>query len=281
MIVYQYADLHLHTCNSDGSYTPRELMEAAREKGFAAVSITDHDTVSAIDEAIEISREMEIDLLPGVELSCVLDDGQEIHILGYMFDHKNPELVETLDKVRTSRYERAKNIVAKLNELGIGITLEQVEQVAKQSQCLGRLHIAKTMLDNGWVKYLGEAFIKYIGNDGPAFYPKYKLSPKEGIDIIRNAGGIAVLAHPKFLDMDAILPILKDAGLGGLEVFYTGQTDEETERSYDMALKYDLLMTGGSDCHGTNKKDILIGRIKLPMDYVLKLKNFNIQVKHA
>ncbi len=119
MIVYQYADLHLHTCNSDGSYTPCELMKAAKEKGFAAVSITDHDTVSAIDEAIEISRELEIDLLPGVELSCVLEDEQEIHILGYMFDHKNPKLIETLDKIRLSRYERAEKIVEKLNELGV------------------------------------------------------------------------------------------------------------------------------------------------------------------
>ena len=274
MLVYQYADLHLHTCHSDGSFTPGELLELAVEKGFAAVSITDHDTICGYLEARPLAAEMGIELISGIELSC-MHKGQELHILGYCIDPENAPLIGKIRQMRDFRLQRAEKITGALNGLGVKITMEQVMKRAGRG-AVGRLHVAMELLESGAVKNIPEAFFRYLGNNGPACFPKYELSPVEAMELINSAGGTSVIAHPMTVDnFEGMLPELIEMGLEGIEVFYPDLSEEKTELFYDLAATNQLLITGGSDCHGRNKKEILMGKVRLPIDYVRRLQNYN------
>jgi predicted metal-dependent phosphoesterase TrpH len=266
----RFADLHLHTVYSDGTYTPQELLVEASKQGLAAIAVVDHDTVAGIEPTLNIAEEKNIEVLPGTELS-VEYDGLEVHILGYLIDYKSHYLIEKLNELKQIRIERIYKIVGKLKDMGMGLTAESVFEIAKQGTP-GRLHIARAMAKEGFVGSLGEAFQKFIGDRCPAYVCGFKFSPQEAIKLIRDVGGIPVLAHPYILNRDELITQFVDYGLMGLEVYYPEHTQSMVNFYLNLAKKFNLLVTGGSDCHGNAKPEVKIGSIKIPYELVEKLK---------
>lgn len=262
--------MHLHTYFSDGTYTPEELIAESKNSGLSAIAICDHDNVGGIDPAIKSAKEKDIEVLPAIELSAEYE-GIEIHILGYLIDYKNKALVERLDLLRKNRIERVYKIIGKLKDMGITINPETVFEFARFGT-VGRLHIAMAMVKEGAVKSVVEAFQKYIGDKCPAYVLGFRFSPCEAINLIRDSGGLPVLAHPYIITNDELIPRFVDCGLMGLEVYYPEHSQSETNFYLDLANRYDLLITGGSDFHGSAKPDVAIGCIKIPYDLVEKLK---------
>jgi len=266
----KFADLHLHTAFSDGTYTPEELVKKAKAKGLSAIAIADHDSIEGIPLAIEAARDEDIEVIPGIELTAEYE-GLEIHILGYFIDYKNKQLQEKLDSLAIIRKERIYKILDKLAELGIKIDPQVVFDISG-SGTTGRLHIARALLKEGAIKSINEAFQKYIGDRCPAYVCGFRFSPQDAIELIRGVGGIAVLAHPYLLKRDELIPEFVKCGLQGLEVYYPEHTQAMINFYLEMAKKYNLLVTGGSDCHGKAKPEVKIGMIKLPYELVEKIK---------
>lgn len=271
-----FADLHLHTTASDGLYTPTEVVVRSKEKGFSAISITDHDTIAGIEEAMSVGAKLGLEIMPGIELSTLNED-REIHILGYYPDIHNIKLNEMLGKMIDVRKSRALFMVEKLNNLGFGIALERVKEIAG-SEFIGRPHIARALQEKGYISEIAEAFTKdYIGLDGRAYIKRFKMSPVEAIDILKQANAVPVLAHPGFLSQgrslleNEIKPLIEN-GLLGIEVFYSKHDREQEDYYKHLAEEHDLLITGGSDWHGQNCADNFLGSIKLPYHYVEALK---------
>ena len=266
----KFADLHIHTIFSDGTYTPQELTEAAKKADLACVSVVDHDTVGALKPSLLAAGKFGIEVLPGIELSAEYS-GSEVHILGYLIDYENEELLERLDFLRKNRIERVHKIVAKLKEMGQRIEPEDVFAFSGTGTA-GRLHIARAMVKVGIVKSTSEAFYSYIGDKGPAYYCGFKMSPQEAISLIRKAGGVAVLAHPYTLDDDGLIPQFIEYGIMGLEVYYPEHTQSMVNFYLGLAKKYNLLITGGSDCHGNAKPEVKMGSVKIEYALVEKMK---------
>ncbi len=264
------ADLHIHTLASDGASSVREVLELARKLDLSAIAITDHDSVESIEEALALAPRYGVEVVPGVELSVDLEDN-ELHLLGYYVDYRNAVFLGRLSLLRKKRRERVDQILRKLEELGCPLDLEELLP-GQMTGSIGRLHVAQALLKAGWVATLGEAFQRYIGNQGPAYVSKLKLSKKEAVDMILRAGGLPVLAHPGSLNRDDLIPELIGLGLVGLEVYYPSHTKFQTRHYREMALHYGLLMTGGSDCHGPNKEKILLGTARVPYQLVEALK---------
>lgn len=265
-----YADLHLHTVFSDGTWTPRELILKSRKAGLSAIAIVDHDSVKGIASAIEIAKTQNIEVLPGIELSA--EYGQlEAHILGYLIDYKNRKLTQTLEILRKNRIERIYTIVDKLNDAGISLNPESVFRAANQGT-VGRSHIARALVAEGKVASVFEAFQKYIGNSAPCFVLGFKFSHNEAIKLIKDIGGVPILAHPYSLNNDELIARFIADGLMGLEVYYPQHSQSMINFYLGLAKKHNLLVTGGSDCHGDVKSDIRIGSIKLPYELVQRLK---------
>ncbi|WP_027340266.1 PHP domain-containing protein [Halonatronum saccharophilum] len=268
----KYVDLHLHTTASDGSFTPKELVKRAVELGFSAIAITDHDTVGALKEGVELAKENGIEMVPGIELNTDYEN-TEIHILGYYIDFSDEKLVNKLISLQEARYNRIKNIVQKLNEVGIDIDFDNVANLA-QDAALGRPHIAQLMLEKGYVKEWSDAFDKYIGKGCPAYVERKKLTPKEAIQLIKGVGGVPILAHPVLMERDDLLPKLIEWGIEGLEVYHTEHDKGDIKRYLEFVRENKLLMTAGSDCHGPKrKKEILMGKIKGPISILEELKS--------
>lgn len=266
------ADLHLHTVFSDGTYTPEEIARSAFSLGLSAISVVDHDTVSGIKKVIDAGQLYGLEVLPGVELSTEYEN-REIHILGYLIDYESQNFIEQLGVLNKIRVERVYKITDKLKGLGINLEAKSVFDIAKQGNP-GRLHIARAMKACGLVNSTGEAFYRYIGDKCAAYVAGFKLSPQEGINLIKEAGGIAVLAHPYSINRDELIPKLVDFGLMGLEVYYPEHTQATINFYLNLANKFSLLVTGGSDCHGKAKPEIKIGSIRIPYELVEKLKAF-------
>ncbi len=271
-----YADLHLHTTASDGTKTPAELIALAKGKGFSAIAITDHDTTVGLAEALAAKEEYKIEVITGIELSTLNGD-REIHILGYYPDLHNTELQLMLEKMIDARKNRALYMVEKLNALGYDLALERVKEIAG-SDFIGRPHIARALLEKGYIDDISEAFSEeFIGRGGKAYVERFKLTPAEGIATLLKAGALPVLAHPGFLSQgpplleDEIIPLV-DSGLRGLEVFYSKHSPEQEDYYKKLAKEKDLLITGGSDCHGQEGAVNSLGSIKLPYSYVEALK---------
>jgi predicted metal-dependent phosphoesterase TrpH len=271
-------DLHTHTTASDGSMSPAELVRHARNTGLCAVAITDHDTIDGIEEALDEGRKIGVEVIPGLEIGLSFEP--EMHMLGYFFDDRYINLTHILDKLKKRRDERNPKIINKLNEMGFSITMQEVEKIAG-SGVIGRPHIANVLIEKGYVGSMEEAFDKYLGSGRPAHFKKDKLTPEEGIREIKRAGGLPVLAHPKYLnrsveELDDLLHKMTSAGLRGLEAIYVDNTNEETEIFTGLAEKHGLLVTGGSDFHGRNKPDIEIGRgrgnLNVPYILIEKMK---------
>lgn len=264
------ADLHLHTNASDGTYTPEEVVLKSKKAGLSAISIVDHDTVDALDTALEIAKTEEIEIIPGIELSAECD-GKEIHILGYLIDHRNKDLTGKIKILKTNRIDRVHKITEKLKDLGVMLDPKIVFDIA-QGGNISRLHIARALVRVGAVGTTGEAFQRYIGDSSPAYVLGFKMRPEEAISLIKNAGGIPVLAHPYSLHSDEITLKLIGLGIMGLEIYYPEHSQGMINFYLDLAKKYNLLITGGSDCHGTAKPEVRIGSIKIPYALIEELK---------
>ncbi len=265
----RYADLHLHTNFSDGTMSPEELVIEASHSGLDTIAITDHDILDGIEPALSAGKEHGVEIIPGIELSAEYN-GEEVHILGYYMDWQDQQFCEKIGVFRDSRRIRAMKMVDKLNELGLEI---EYDDVFKQTDvnAVGRPHVAVALLERGHVDNISEAFNRFLGNDGPAYMPKHKLSPAEAIALILDVGGIPVLAHPGALKQE-ITSELVSCGLMGLEVFHPYHTSQLSDYYRDFARQNHLLITGGSDCHGWAKDRVTIGDVRLPYEHVDALK---------
>lgn len=262
-------DLHLHTTASDGTWEPEELIDRAIKLGFSCISITDHDSIHSIKKAIEYSKDKPIEVISGVELSVEYKK-QDIHLLAYGIDIENEEFQAVMDFFHKKRKERAKEIIRKLNAIGMGISYEDLAD-SNSDPALGRLHIANALIESGHVTNLSKAFKKYLLPGKPAYVEKEILTPEKAIEITHKAGGINVLAHPGiYKRYRKNITEFKEFGIEGIEVFHTNHLPDMTKKLLDIAEKESLLVTGGSDCHGINKEHTLIGKIELPHKYFIE-----------
>jgi 3',5'-nucleoside bisphosphate phosphatase len=273
-------DLHLHTTHSDGSLAPVEVVKLAHKAGVTALAITDHDITTAIPEATEAGRTLGIEVIPGIEISSLLGDS-ELHVLGYFLNWRDPLLHERLVTLRESRHRRNPMIVDRLQALGIDITYDEVRAVAG-SDSVGRPHIARVLMDKGVVTSAKEAFDRFLANGKPAYVPRDLPAPSEAIRWIKDAQGLAVLAHPTWVKTNedstlaSLVKQLKADGLDGIEVHYSTHTPRQTREYLSVAKQLGLLVTGGSDFHGVTKPDIEVGvgrgALHVPDHLLSKLK---------
>ncbi|WP_187385760.1 PHP domain-containing protein [Gorillibacterium timonense] len=266
MAVSGFADLHTHTTASDGLHAPEDNVRMAKEAGLAAVAITDHDTLAGLDSAIREGAKLGITVVPGVEISTVAN-GQDIHVLGYYMNRNDPLFLERLAELRSVRDRRNEMMLAKLNELGIPIKLEEIAEIkAKKSgdkpgETIGRPHIADWLIQHGYVSSLREAFDRYLGKGGQAYVNPPRIHPTQAIVWIHEAGGSAVLAHPGLYGEDELVRELIQAGLDGIEAYHSDHGLEQEEAYRRMAEEAGLFVTGGSDFHGTRQGDTFHGPI--------------------
>jgi 3',5'-nucleoside bisphosphate phosphatase len=273
-------DLHTHSNASDGTMPPGDLVRLAKERGLKALALTDHDTIDGLPEAVAAGQEYGVEVIPGVEISARYPGGT-MHILGYFLDYEDARFARRLAVLKQARKDRNPQIIAKLNALGISLTMAQVERLSGRGQ-MGRPHIARALVEAGYVRSLQEAFDLYLGNDGKAYVEKFRFPPDEAIEMIREARGVPVLSHPFTLGLNsqaslkALLEELAGLGLGGLEVFYPEHGPRQEALYLSLARELGLLVTGGSDFHGDNKPEVDLGRIncqkKLTYDLVQALK---------
>ena len=260
----QSIDLHAHTTASDGSLTPTELIVAAAEGGLTAIAVTDHDTLDGLAEAEEAARQMNIELVPGIELSISFHSGR-FHMLGYLVDRRDPVLGQRLVRLKDNRVNRNEHMIQNLRALGIEITLDDVIAESGGGQ-VGRPHMAAALVKKGAAANAQDAFDRLIADGAAAHVPKDKITVEEGLDLIHAAGGLAVMAHPSSLKLDdeslaSALIRLREMGLDGLECYYSQHTPERTDVLLEMARNTGLLVTGGSDFHGDPKPHVHLGHV--------------------
>lgn len=266
-------DLHLHSDRSDGRLAPAEVVAAAKESGLAAVALTDHDTLAGLGEAASAARELALGFVPGVELSCY-DDRGSTHLLGYFVDPSHAGLVEYLEGARQKRLRRAAEMVEKLNRLGMDVTLEAVISQASADGLIARPHVARALVEGGWVATHVEAFDRFLAAGQPAYVPTWRITPADGISRIHAAAGLAVLAHGGKTHGDAAIRQLVANGLDGLEILHPEHGLFEVRRLRRLAAELGLLETGGSDWHGPH--DGRRGQLAsqpVPYEWYLRLKD--------
>jgi len=242
------ADLHVHTTSSDGAYSPRDVISMGNETGLIAVGITDHDTIHGIPEGLKAGNELDIEVIPGVEISAGVGS-HEVHILGYFIDFTYGELVEKLERFQNVRLDRIERMITQLRTLGIELDFDYVLSLAGEG-AVGRPHVAKALVEYGYVGTMSEAFDTLIGDNKPGYVPRLRISPQDAIDLIHRAGGIACWAHPGLESHDEWIEEFVSYGLDGLEIAHPEHSAKDTTRYRAMAEQYALLMTGGSDFHG-------------------------------
>ena len=245
-------DLHLHTTCSDGVCSPLEIVTKAKKAGLSVISITDHDNLAGIESAAEFGKQMDVEVIPGVEISTDIED-KEVHLLGYFIDIYNDEFQKYLSFFRQERYNRALRIVKKLNNLGIHLTIESVLQKSK-SGAVGRPHIAQALIEGGYVGNFYEAFDKFIGNNCPAYERKIHLSPQSALKLISDAGGLSFIAHPGYINEKILLSLI-NAGIDGIEVVHPSHNMNQVKYYRGIVNEYCLLASGGSDYHGGKRED--------------------------
>ena len=271
------ADLHLHTTASDGRLTPTEIVERAASMGISVIAITDHDCIHGIPDALAAGNNSQVTVIPGVEIDT--DTLQsEVHILGYFIDHRHSGLLSILDELRASRLDRGRKIVTRLAEMDVNIDWERVLQLASGGT-VGRPHIAQAMLEQGYISTLKEAFVKYIARGGPAHVERQKLTAPEAVAAILEADGLPFLAHPADIgNLETFVRDLKAAGIVGLEVYYGTYTADKIARLRELADKYDLIPSGGSDYHGLDQTiGSEMGRTDIPRESLERLLSLGSQ----
>jgi len=266
------ADLHIHSTASDGRFTPEEIVRKAAGLGLTVIALTDHDSVDGIDAALRAARAFPgLRVIPAVEINTDVPHG-EAHILGYFIDYNSRELQDTLQRLRQSREGRARGMVTKLNDLGIHLDWQRVQEISGDSS-MGRPHIAQALLEKGYITSFKEAFDKYIGREGPAYVEREKVTQAETVELILRANGLPVLAHPFTIDdPEAMIIKLKAAGMIGIEAYYKNYTAEETRTLVGWADKHHLLTSGGTDYHGLDESiEVMMGGTEVPMESVERI----------
>jgi predicted metal-dependent phosphoesterase TrpH len=265
-----FADLHLHSFFSDGTYSPEELCAHARRHGLRAVALTDHDTVEGCARTASVCEQAGVEFIPATELTTEVD-GDEVHLLGYCIDPDHPRLLAELAKFQAVRQDRIREMVGRLNRLGIPLPAEAVFRLAN-CRSPGRPHVARALVQCGFCASLDEAFERFLKKSRPAWVPKFKISAVEAIELLHQTGGLAVLAHPGLTRSDVFIPQLAEAGLDGLECFHVKHSAPASARYVQVASALNLLVTGGSDCHGVSQGKPVMGTVKLAYAYVERLK---------
>jgi len=268
-----YIDLHTHSTASDGIYSPTELLQRAKDNGLRVLALTDHDSTGGLDEAAQAARKLDIDFIPGIEINTDVSGG-EVHVLGYFPEYQRAPFQAVLQVLRDARERRGQRMVELLNEHGINIAWERVRQIAQGA--VGRPHVARALLEAGYVQTIGEAFDKYIGKGCYAYVPRYKLTPEDAVGLITSANGLPVIAHPADLpgidELRNWLPGLCEAGMVGLETYYGPYTPEQEQTLRALADEYGLIPTGGSDFHGPGIHPTPLGGRPVPYEAVERLK---------
>ncbi len=267
----KYADLHVHTVFSDGTFTPEETVRVAREKGLSCIAICDHDCVDGIGPSIEYSKKNPIEIIPGVELT-VMKDRKEIHMLGYFISWKEEWFNEILKRIQAERISRIDKMIEKLKRFNIEVHPDRVLSMAGGKGSVGRLHLAQTLLEIKAVSSIQMAFDKYIGDFKPCYVGDISFSPKEAIELILKAKGVPVLAHPCTMRDDSLIQEFVKYGMRGIEIFHTDHSLSVSKKYEKIAKEYGLLVTGGSDCHGLGKGRVLLGSVRVPYSVVERLK---------
>ena len=260
-----YVDLHAHSTASDGTKSPTALVTAAKGAGLSAIALTDHDTMEGVGEAVAAGESLGVRVVPGVELSAT-DDDREVHLLALHVQRANA-LADALRTFRERRRARAIQIVAKLNELGVGITFDDVLARAGEA-AIGRPHLAKVLIDGGWARDSRDAFDRYLGAGRPAYVPKHRLSVADAIALAHAAGAIAVLAHPGPDGRREVIERFVELGLDGVEVRHPGHTSEDINRLAALATFFGLVRSGGSDWHGASEGPRTLGVMRVPATWL-------------
>ena len=266
-------DLHIHSTASDGVFTPSEVVRLALEQGMAAIALTDHDTLGGVAEAQQAVVGTGLEVIAGVEVNSEGGWG-DLHFLGYYVDLDNDFLQGRLQMMQDARVGRAHQMLERLRDRGMALEWEQIQALVG-GDSVGRPHVARALLDRGYVETVQEAFDRFIGNDGPAYVPRLKLTPPEVIRAITGAGGIPVLAHPAHSRPPAVerIPEFVDYGLRGVEVHYPHHSPEEIETLLELCQAYDLLVTGGSDFHGPSVREgVSLDSVHVPWECVERLR---------
>jgi len=264
-------DLHTHTTASDGTYTPRELVAEAASRGVRVLAVTDHDSTEGLGEAIEeAERRRPLEIVPGIEINCDVE-GAEIHVLGYLMDWQAPWFQDFCREQRRERRARVHRMVERLAALGMPIEADEVFAIVKEGSA-GRPHVAQVMVARGYVKTLREAFDKYLGSGKPGHVQRKKLTPEDAVRLIRKAGGVPVFAHPGLADRDAMIPGLIDAGMMGIECYYTEHSAGQRAAYLQICKDHDLVATGGSDFHGPKVRAASLGSPAVPLSTVDELR---------
>ena len=282
----RFVDLHTHSDASDGDLPPQEVVRLADAAGMAVVALTDHDTIAGLPAASRAAESLDIQFVNGVEISAKFTGGV-LHILGLGIDPNDEVLNKMLDNLREARNERNPKMIAKLQHMGIDITMDELGQFARSMRqekkqtdeplIIGRLHMAGLLVKKGYVKSIDEAFERYLGQGKAAYVDKEKLSPFQAIEAIHAAGGLAILAHPIELNcpniaaLETVVRNLMDDGLDGIEVYHSSHDSHQTRMYLDLARRYHLLVSGGSDFHGSAKPGVQIGYPRVPVEAVEQL----------
>lgn len=272
-------DMHVHSSASDGTFSPDALMEEAKRAGLCAMALTDHDTMDGTALAAETAKKLDIEFVPGVELSTDYL-GCEIHVLGYYVSKDHPELKSMMEQFRDFRSSRNERMVESLQKEGFTITMEDLKKRSPDS-VLSRAHVAKYLVETGQVPDIPFVFANYIGEGCRCYIQRPKISPVEAVNLIRSAGGLPVLAHPVMyklsdVNLNQMIQEMKDAGMCGMEAIYSENTAKDEAHFRELAASFDLLVTGGSDFHGANKPDIKLGigkgNLQIPYSILHALK---------
>jgi predicted metal-dependent phosphoesterase TrpH len=257
-------DLHTHTVASDGTYRPSELVAEAARRGVRVLAVTDHDSTDGLAEAIETARAYPpLTIVPGIEINCDVE-GAEIHVLGYGMEYEAQWFQDFCRAQREDRRARVYRTAERLADLGLPIDVERVFALVQEGSA-GRPHIARVMLERGYVKTVREAFDRYLAAGKPAHVPRRKLTPEDAVRLLRRAGGAPVFAHPGLADRDALIPSMVEAGLMGIECYYSEHSPAQRGAYLDLCRQYDLVATGGSDFHGPQVRAATLGHPTVPL----------------
>ena len=290
-----FVDLHCHSTASDGTLPPAEVVRLARDSGLAGLALTDHDTIGGVAEAAAEAQRLGLAFLPGIEISCEYPHPGTMHILGYGVDPNSETLSDLTTRLLEGRDNRNPKIIARLNQLGVAITMREVEEEAKATAAdskkpIGRPHIAAVLLRKGYVSSIKQAFDKYLAPGGLAYFDKERLTMRQAMEMIQESGGMPVLAHPIQLrstndaELERVVKDLVDLGLVGLETIHSDHDAALVEKYTKLADRFGLLKTGGSDFHGSNKRDIRLGSAngrKIPFAYMEGLLKRHQELRRA